>query len=53
MWKELMLHISHFCAKKYADKGGFPLSLKFYKANRRLKLPKKNSNFGRKDVSSV
>ena len=25
-----MLHISEFRVQKYADKGGFPLSLKFY-----------------------
>ena len=25
-----MLHISEFHVQKYADKGGFPLSLKFY-----------------------
>ena len=25
-----MLHISKFRVQKYADKGGFPLSLKFY-----------------------
>ena len=25
-----MLHISQFRFQKYADKGGFPLSLKFY-----------------------
>ena len=28
--KILMLHISEFRVEKYADKGGFPLSLKFY-----------------------
>ena len=40
-----------FLVQKFADKCGLLLSLKFYKANRRLTLPKKNSNFGRKDVS--
>ena len=25
-----MLHISEFRVQKYADNGGFPLSLKFY-----------------------
>ena len=29
MRKDLMLHISEFRVKKYADKGGFQLSLKF------------------------
>ena len=30
MQKDLMLHISEFRVQKYADKGGFPLSLTFY-----------------------
>ena len=30
MCKDLMLHISEFAVQKYADKEGFPLSLKFY-----------------------
>ena len=33
MLKDLMLHISEFRVQKYADKGGFPLSLKFYIVN--------------------
>ena len=30
MLKDQMLHISEFRVQKYADKHGFPLSLKFY-----------------------